>query len=89
MAFSTAALVRPASLNSPRQLAAVLEAGQHEQLAGDELVLALLREFVGHIQQPLQIIGDMHFPFRSLARWAADPTGWQGQCAACSGWRRP
>ena len=38
-------------LQDARQRALVLERGQHEQLAGDELVAALLRELVRDVEQ--------------------------------------
>ena len=40
--------------------AAVFEGRQHEQLAGDVLIVALLRQLVGDIQQPRQVVGDLH-----------------------------
>ncbi len=46
-------------LQQPRQQRLVLEAGQYEQLAGDELVAALLRELVGDVQQPREVVGDV------------------------------
>ena len=51
MAFSTAACAARL-LQRPRRAPAVLEGGEHEQLAGDVLVPALLRELVGHVEQP-------------------------------------
>ena len=43
------------------ELALVLERRQHEQLAGDVLIAALLRELVGELKQPVQLVGDVHF----------------------------
>ena len=37
-------------------VALVVERGEHEQLAGDELVAALLRELVGEVQQRGQVV---------------------------------
>ena len=45
-----------------RASAAVLEGGEHEQLARDELIAALLRELVGDVEDAVQIVGDMHLP---------------------------
>jgi hypothetical protein len=39
----------------------VLQRRKHEELARNELVAALLRELVDHIQHPLQIVRDVHF----------------------------
>ena len=50
---------RPRRAPAPRLLerraerAAILERRQHEQLAGDELIAALLRELVGDVEQPV------------------------------------
>ena len=49
--------------------ALVLERRQNEQLAGDITVLALLGKLVGDIQQPAQLIGDMHLSGRALNLW--------------------
>ena len=45
------------------QFAFVLQRREHEQLAGDELVAALLREFVGEIEQPGQLVAGMDVAF--------------------------
>src|SRR5438309_3706085 len=58
MAFSTAPRTRPDSLNS--RASAILERRQHEELARDELVAALLRELVGDVQHPVQVVGDVY-----------------------------
>jgi hypothetical protein len=39
--------------------AAVLERGEHEQLGGDVLVVALLGELVGLVQQPIELVAHM------------------------------
>src|SRR5207249_2059634 len=35
---------------------AIVERGEHEQLAGDELVTTLLRELVGNVEHPIEIV---------------------------------
>jgi hypothetical protein len=42
--------------------AAVLDRRQHEQLAGDELIAALLRQLVGDVQHPPQLVRNLHVP---------------------------
>ena len=44
----------------------VFDRSQNEQLARDILVLALLRELVGHIQQAAEIMGYLHIALRAL-----------------------
>ena len=56
IAFSIAARVARASLSALPTRTAVLERRQHEQLAGDELIAALLRQLVGDVEQPAQIV---------------------------------
>ncbi len=46
--------------------ALVLQGREHEQFAGDVLILALLGEFVGDIEDAVQIIGDVHIALRAL-----------------------
>src|SRR5438105_3803507 len=46
-------------LEQPRERA-ILERRQHEELARDELVAALLRELVGDVQHPVQVVGDVY-----------------------------
>src|SRR5206468_1497670 len=40
----------------------VLEPRQHEQLTGDELVTALLRQLVGDVEHAVQVVGDVNVP---------------------------
>ena len=51
IAASIGALLRAGRLQRRAQLALVLQRRQHEQLAGDELVAALLRQLVGEVEQ--------------------------------------
>ena len=67
---------RAGLLEQPRQRA-VLEGGEHEQLAGDELVAALLRELVGDVEQPVQVVGDV-----DLARRCPRPSAGRRACSA-------
>ena len=39
----------------------VVQRREHEQLAGDVLVIPLLRQFVGQVEELVQVIGDMQF----------------------------
>src|SRR5262249_2082930 len=42
----------------------VLESSEHEQLARDELVAALLRQLVCYVEELVQVIGDVNLPGR-------------------------
>ena len=53
-------------LQDARERALVLERGQHEELARDELVAALLRELVGEIEHAVEIVGDVDLARRRL-----------------------
>ncbi len=57
---------RAVGLEQPAQLAAIIAGRQHEQLAGNELIAALLRQLVGDIQELVQIVAEQHFAARSL-----------------------
>ena len=50
--------------------ALVLERREHEQLARDVLVAALLRELVGQVEQPRQVVRDVHVAAGALDAWA-------------------
>ncbi len=59
------------------QLALVLQRRQHEQLAGNELIAALLRQLVGEVEQPGQLVADVDIAFlpsdlRQLLKQSAD-----------------
>jgi hypothetical protein len=56
-------LVRAGRLQRGTQLALVLQRRQHEQLAGDELVAALLRQLVGEVEQAVEIIAEVDVAF--------------------------
>ncbi len=45
------------------ELAAIVERRQHEKLARDERIAALLRELVGHVQQTIEIVRDVDVAF--------------------------
>src|SRR6185437_16369813 len=45
---------------------AVLEGREHEELARDELVTALLRELVGDVENAVEVVGDMDITGRAL-----------------------
>ena len=45
---------------------ALLEGGEHEQLARNELVATLLRELVGDVEDAIQVVGDMDLPGRAF-----------------------
>ena len=66
LAQRTLARTRPAHDLADRTL--VLDRGQNEQFGRDVLVLALLRELVGLIEQATELIGDMHVTGRALHR---------------------
>jgi hypothetical protein len=44
----------------------VLERGKHEQLGRDVVVLALLRQLVGDVQQPIEILRNVDVTGRAL-----------------------
>jgi hypothetical protein len=46
--------------------ALVLQRSEHEQLRGDVLVLALLGELVGEVEQAVEIVGDVHVAAAAL-----------------------
>ncbi len=48
-----------------RQIA-VLEGREHEELARDELIAALLRQLVGDVEDAVEVVGDVDFPGRAL-----------------------
>src|SRR6185312_6467136 len=52
-------LVRSRFAQGRTQFALVVQRGQHEQLAGDELVATLLGQLVGEVEQPRQVIADV------------------------------
>ncbi len=58
------ALDRPGALQHTAEIAAVLARRQHEQLAGDIAVAPLLGELIGHVQEFVQVVGDMDFTDR-------------------------
>ena len=66
MAFSIAPLTTPASLQQLASVALVVEGREHEQLAGDELIAALLRQLVGDVEQAVQVVGDVDLAGRAL-----------------------
>ena len=61
-------LVRAGGLQGLADLALVVERGEHEQLAGDERIAALLRQLVGDVQQPGQVVRDVDVAFLALDR---------------------
>ena len=54
------------ALEQAPEFAAVIEGRQREQFAGDVLVAALLRQLVGDVEGPGQILRYMHFARRAL-----------------------
>ena len=68
MAFSIAAFDAPASLSSSRERVLVLERGEHEQLGRDVVVLALLRQLVGDVQQAIEVLRHVDVTRRALHR---------------------
>jgi hypothetical protein len=71
MAFSSFASGRAGILQQRARAGPVFERREHEQLAGDELVAALLRQLVGDVQQRERSLRDMHLAGSSLRPWAA------------------
>ena len=56
----------------------ILDRRQHEQLAGDELIAALLRQLVGDVEQSAQIVRALHVAAMALdLRQAVDDVGEQ------------
>ncbi len=53
------------------ELALVFERREHEQLAGDVLVAALLRDLVGDVEDAVQVVGEVHVAAACLRPWAA------------------
>ncbi len=60
------ALARARLAHGGAQGPAVLQRGQHEELRGDVLIVALLGELVGLIQESVQIVADMDIAARAL-----------------------
>ncbi len=56
-------LRRAGGLQCSAQFALVFQRREHEQFAGDELIAALLRQLVGEIEQPRQLVADVHIAF--------------------------
>ena len=65
---SPARRARARGLQDAPELAAILDGGQHKQLARDELIAALLRELIGQVEQLVQIVADHHIAARTLHR---------------------
>ena len=61
MALSIAPFTAPALRRICAELSLVLERRQHEQLAGNVLVAALLRDLVGEIEDAVQLVGEVDF----------------------------
>ena len=61
IAFSSAPFTAPALRRIVPSCALVLERREHEQLAGDVLVAALLRDLVGEVEQPVEVVREVHF----------------------------
>ncbi len=57
---------RAAGLQDTAEFAAVIAGREHEQLAGDELIAALLGELVGDIQQFIEVVAEQHLAARSF-----------------------
>ena len=53
-------------LQQSPELAAIIAGREHEQFAGNELIPALLSEFIGNIQQLVQIVAEQHLARRTL-----------------------
>ncbi len=53
-------------LEDPGERALVFEGGQDEELAGDVLVTALLRDLVGEVQQPPEVVRQVHLAARAF-----------------------
>ncbi len=56
-------LVGTGSAQRHAQRAAIVERGQHEPLAGDERIAMLLGQFVGLVEQPVQVVADRQVAF--------------------------
>ena len=50
------------------EVALVVERGEHEQLARDEAIAALLRQFIGYVEQPIQFVGYVDVAFLPFHR---------------------
>ncbi len=59
-------LRRAGAFEDAAELTAVVERGERDELAGDVLVAALLRELVDHVEQPRQIRRHVHFAGRAF-----------------------
>ncbi len=57
---------RTGRLQDAPQLTAVLAGREHEQLAGNELIAALLRQLVGDVEQLVQIVAQQHLARRAF-----------------------
>ena len=57
---------RAAGLQDAAELAAVVAGREHEQLAGNELIAALLGELVGDVEQLVEIVAEQHLAGRSF-----------------------
>ena len=68
MAFSMAALEAPASFSSLASVFLSSKDAEHEQLGRDVVVLALLGELVGDIEQAIEVLRHVHVTGRALHR---------------------
>ena len=56
-------LGQPLGAQQLTQRSLVVEGSQHEQFGGDELILALLGQFVADVEQTAEAVGELHVPF--------------------------
>ena len=74
---------RAGRLQRRAELALVVQRREHEQLAGDELVAALLRELVGEVEQAGQIVAEtLMLPSCPLTFGSRSSTSADALCAA-------
>src|ERR1700722_17601881 len=53
-------------LKQPAEFTPVIASREHEQLTGNELIAALLRQLVGDVQQLVQVVAEQHLAAGSL-----------------------
>ncbi len=58
-------LGQPLGAQQLTQRSLVVEGSQHEQFGGDELILALLGQFVADVEQAAEAVGELHVPFHT------------------------
>ncbi len=81
MAASRLALLAPAAFSAAPSSPLSSSAAKHEQLAGDELIAALLRKLVGEVEQSRQLVADVDVAFLPADSSAG------GRCCSFMRWR--